>query len=638
MFSNRIQGRLASIAVAVFLAAGALAKVSDSAAQREQPAPLRLARIMPKGALLYAQSRDLAAQLGLWRTSRLRERYFSSKSYQAFQQSRLFLKLQSRAAEFELALGFPFSEENAALLAGGESAIAIYDLGRLEMVIASEMPRPKAYATLFFANARNFDERTTASGTSYYVREFAADSGRSVQRVGFAYAGGKLIVASSESLLQRALENSLSKLSSDRLSDETDATVAKSRGFAAHDVTVWFNQEKLNSNRYFKTYWIHRNSAEFSRYQSGLIDLQMTAAEWRERRWFVLSPREEEAGNNAVAPSPKNKARVDVSLSLARFAPEDTQLVEARPAHARDPRLAESVAATLFGELPEAKPAAMPFLSSQAEPDGGTENWTQVPGRYRHLDSRFDRDIDDEAAVKLSTEGSEATVAAKRFFGALAPVFAETRPLAYAVLQSPRLAADGLFVKFNRAIVVEMESAGVFDTRRLEAAITGELQSRFVAGTAQQEMIWQTEGGVRSLRQSLIEQGGAYALSGSTLILASNKDYCAALLARANVSTTYQAELPSPLERFAVVRPSLVLPAFARLSRVLDAKESSAGTPGSDNGEGGQEDEESSGAIAFFSDNLASLLNAAQELREANYESAVIDGVLREVVVYHLAV
>lgn len=633
MPSNGLHSRMMSLTMRALLLLGVLAGVSDSAPQREHAPPLKLARMMPKGALVYVQSRDLAGQLNLWRTSQLYEKYFSSKSYRAFQQSRLFLKLQSRTAEFETALGFAFTEESLAMLAGGESAIAVYDLGRLEMVVASEMAQPKAYATTLFANAKNFDERTTPSGTAYFIREFGADGGRTLQRVGFAYAGGKLILASSESLLQRTLENAGAKQDSDRLSDETAVTIAKSHGFVPHDVTLWLNQSKLNANHYFKSYWIHDNVAELSKYQTGLIDLQLTANEWRERRWFVLSSAEgEQSGESQAARN--GTPRSDPLVTLARFAPTNAQLMEAQPTHANDPRFAESVSTALFGELPNTKPIAAPPPTTQRDPASGSEEDTQVAGRYRHLDSRFDRDIDDEAAVKLANDVNERVEATKRFTAGLAPVFADARPVAYAVFQSPQLAADGLFVKFNRAVVVEMASGNALDTRKLEAAITAELDSRFVIGGAPERIAWQAEKGVRNLRQTLLEQGGAYAVSGNKVIIASNQEYCASLLAQANMAATYKIELTAPLSRFALVRPALIRPVFVKLSRVLDAK---ATSPETAEQTGNEEGEGSSGAIAFFSDNLVSLLDVAQRLREASYESAVSGGVLQEVIVYHLA-
>src|SRR5581483_2469426 len=182
---DRMKRITKAILAAVFITA-ALAMVSDSAPQKDAASQLKLSKFMPKGALLYAQSSNLGAQFKMWQASPLHDRYFSSKNYDSFQESRLFLKLQSRSKEFETALGLEFTEDTIASLVGGASAIGVYDLGKLEMVVISEMPRPKAFATVLFANAKSFDERTTGGGTVYYMREFVSDGGRSQQRVAFA--------------------------------------------------------------------------------------------------------------------------------------------------------------------------------------------------------------------------------------------------------------------------------------------------------------------------------------------------------------------------------------------------------------------------------------------------------------------
>ncbi|HMZ81520.1 MAG TPA: hypothetical protein PLL06_17605 [Acidobacteriota bacterium] len=66
---------------------------------------LPLARLMPRGALAYVQTKDLAGLLKTWRDSKTKENYFNSPSYRAFTQSRLYLELQERLREFEQGAG-----------------------------------------------------------------------------------------------------------------------------------------------------------------------------------------------------------------------------------------------------------------------------------------------------------------------------------------------------------------------------------------------------------------------------------------------------------------------------------------------------------------------------------------------------
>ena len=654
MFSQRLNRILKGI-LAAMLTVATLAIVSDSAPQRDAAAQLKLARLMPKGALLYGQTSDLAGQFKLWRASAAHERYFSSKSFDAFQQSRLFLKLQSRTKEFETALGLEFDEDTITALAGGQSAIGIYDLGKLEMVVISEMPRPKAFATVLFANAKSFDEKTTTGGTNYYVREFVADGGRSQQRVAFAYTDGALILASSEALLQRTLENTGTKQSTDRLADEMAPTLAKATGFAAHNVTLWLNQTKLSANHYFNSYWIYGNRDELSRLQTGLIDLQITAGELRERRWFTLGPADQataqaskskkavSARPNPILAGPKDGANGDSLTTLLRFAPAGTQYMESRATDASDQRLTASLAQTLFGQLPEADNSGIRNRGSSSE--GSNNSNDNSAGRYRHLDSRYDRDIDDEAAVKLTDTDNERTIANQRFATALSAVIAPAKPTAFAVIETPELPNNQLFVHFNRAVVIELGNATALSPQRLEAAIADEMQARFIVGSTGQRLSWQTEGNLHFLKQALLEQGGAYAISGKNLIIASNKDYCTAVIAGGAATTTYTPSLSGKMQRFAVVRPTAIRPVFTRLTKVLDSNAATtaknAGGEGEEGGAGEASEESGEtadeGPVTFFGKNVKSLLDVTNGMGEATFESAVVGDVMMEVVVYHLA-
>ena len=443
--------RILKAILAATLTVATLAIVSDSAPQKDPASQLKLSRLMPKGALLYAQSSDLTGQFKLWRASAAHDKYFSSKSYQTFQESRLFLKLQSRTKEFETAMGLQFDEDTIASLAGGASAISVYDLGKLEMVVVSEMPRTKAFATVLFAHAKSFDERTTAAGTTYYVREFVSDGGRSQQRVAFAYADGDLVLASSESLLQRTLDNTGTKQSADRLSDEITPTLAKATGFAAHNVTVWLNQAKLNANHYFNSYWIHGNRDDLSKLQAGLIDLEISVGALRERRWFTLGTPDQtgtQASRSKKSTGRPNSYRFKRADGWRgrRYAGEFASIRacwfsiygSARNRRQR-PKIDVVIGACLFRQLPESDGSGSVNRSSFSDSSDNANNDKDKAGRYRHLDSRYDRDIDDEAAVKLTSTSNERTVANERFSRALSTVISQAKPTAFVVIETPVL-------------------------------------------------------------------------------------------------------------------------------------------------------------------------------------------------------
>ena len=201
------------------------------------------------------------------------------------------------------------------------------------------------------------------------------------------------------------------------------------------------------------------------------------------------------------------------------------------------------------------------------------------------------------------------------------------------------------FVRFNQAVVIDLGNATALSAQALEGAVVDEMQARFIVGSVVQRLGWQTEGSVHYLKQALLDQGGAYAISGKSLIIASNKEYCAAVVAASVATTGYTASLSGKMQRFAVVRPSAIKPVFGKLTKVLDANQlaakngASADSPDSEGGEGAQEaaDGDDSGPVTFFGGNIKSLIDVTDGMGEATFESSIVGDLMMEVIVYHLS-
>src|SRR5260370_41983087 len=204
---------------------------------------------MPRGAMVYVQANDLSTLMKTWLASSVRSQFYESASFAAFQKSRIYLKLQDRKKDFDSAIGVGLDESRLAELAGRASAVSIYDIGKIEMVFVTEVPRARAVASALFKQASQFQERS-AEGTSYYVRDVTTDGGRLNQQFCFAYVEGKLMVTTTEGLMVRAIANNKTAAADSLLSDVV-ALAEQAKGFAAHDATMWLDQARLNANRYF---------------------------------------------------------------------------------------------------------------------------------------------------------------------------------------------------------------------------------------------------------------------------------------------------------------------------------------------------------------------------------------------------
>ncbi len=171
--------RLALVCVA--LACAALLAYAGAAHTGAEASPFALAAEFPRGALVYAQCDDLPALVKQWDESALKQRYLVSVNFRQFQQHHLALKIAARWQEFNDALGF--SLDAAALVSATDrrAAVAVYDIGRLDLLFVAPLNAARFAAASFVAARDDFEEVKLPGGDIYYRREVAADRGRQIR-------------------------------------------------------------------------------------------------------------------------------------------------------------------------------------------------------------------------------------------------------------------------------------------------------------------------------------------------------------------------------------------------------------------------------------------------------------------------
>ncbi|HEY6329202.1 MAG TPA: hypothetical protein VI756_07685, partial [Blastocatellia bacterium] len=598
-----------------------------------------------------------------WLASPVRKDFYASPSFDEFSQSHLYIKIQNRMADFNKALGFSIDEDRLAELAGGTTAISLYDIGKLEMVFVSEMPRLKAVQTTVFKAAPHFEQKT-ASGTSYYVHEVTTDGGRLDQQFCFAYAGGRLIVTTTEGLMVRTLAAS-SASGADSLLSDILATSQQASGFSAHDLTLWLDQAKLSQNRHFINYWIYHNTAEqdadsIAGIQNGLIDLAFAADGMHERRWFTLKTTE-------ASQAPPRPLSAEEATSISRFAPAGTQMIQVNGSPQSNEHLGEAVSQILFGKLPD--DAATAAGTPPSDDSGQSSHNSGRTDRYSQLDQRFDMDVDDDTLIQAGNTGSptdntpkgqspaaSSADPAKRFGKKVTPILAAISPAGYCEMVRSRLEKGKPFVTFERAIVLQMGSDSGLDRGLLERTISDEFRSRFVIAGISPKVDWQDDASVRYLAQSLLEQGASYSVSGKYLILTSSKEFARDILAAGTgapssgpVATkpasagSATPAITAPVELYAVLKIGDAKPVFDALTAKLDRHDNqsaASGTPDSDQDQS-QEDQTTSDQsqtdekkpVKVFSDNISSLIKASA-IREITLQRRTNGATMSEQVNY----
>lgn len=266
--------------------------------QAPQPAVRALDAIAPAGALLVLESPDFASLVRDWDGSREKQLWLASANFQQFSRSRLYLRLQEAQQEFAVAGGIPPDMALVRSVAGGDSLLALYDIGKLELLYITRMPAARAAETLVWQARSKFEPRN-AGGTAYYV-SFDKASGRTVA---FATAGDLLLLGTRDDLVAGALE----LLAGSAASGSPGTPVKNERWYAesvkaaakAGDLRMILNLEALARSPYFRSYWIQRNVSEVRGFYAGISDLRRTPSEIREERVLLRA-----GASQAAAPAP----------------------------------------------------------------------------------------------------------------------------------------------------------------------------------------------------------------------------------------------------------------------------------------------------------------------------------------------
>src|SRR5215475_13535651 len=178
MFSNTDYQQIVkrSLITAALLAALVCIGVAINAVSAGRAAKgFELASDFPRGAVVYAQFKDLPAAIKQWDESALKERYLNSVNYQKMWSRHLANKLFSRWEEFNDAAGFSLTLPVISAITDDSAAIAVYDIGRLDLLVIAPLSDAKFAAAQFFQRKDKFQKIEGPGGTVYYLSDVEAD-------------------------------------------------------------------------------------------------------------------------------------------------------------------------------------------------------------------------------------------------------------------------------------------------------------------------------------------------------------------------------------------------------------------------------------------------------------------------------
>ncbi len=460
--------------------------------QVSQPAPPKLSEFVPAGPVLYLEAKDFASLLSRWRESQVRERWLASANYSAFAQSHLFMRLTEVYDNYAGAAGFAPDTAMLQSIAGSESSLALYDIGKLEFLYMTRLPSAKAVETVLWRSRANYTPRK-AGGVDFYVRTDA--SGRVVA---FASTNDVLLLSTREDLIAGALELMAHGEGNKMIDEGWFARPCRAAG-SAGDLRLVMDFTALGKSPHFRSHWIQRNVSMVRQYTSGISDLSLGAGASREERLlFRAAASSNESADARPLAEALQLVPEDAGFYRGWAGPEPGETLALLTAKLLNPAVARA------GRSPDLAPSA---------PHGAS-----AAGSEADLDTRIDEPEFPDSSGKLVPEALQHLLGADKLTAVVQ--VEETRP-----------AADAVFIGTNRALVVVRQSA--WDAAAVREAIASAIEgmwttTRLGAGWAEVN-----RGSVRySALDGLVPL--AVAVEGNRLIVANSQPLIERMLSRTN--------------------------------------------------------------------------------------------------------
>jgi hypothetical protein len=515
---------------------------------------------MPHGAILYLQARDFSSLLHDWNNSAIKQDWLKSANYRVFAESRLFLRLREAQGQFAEAAGLPPDMNFLVQGAGKQSALALYDIGNLELLYISKISSSDAMQSALWQGRAKFELRS-AGGTIFYIRSEPA----SQRVVAFALANDSLLLATSEELLARALE-AMAGGKEPKLSDEAWYHDALAAAHEAGELRLVLNLNELVKSPHFRSYWVQRNVSEIRQFSASVSDLYRSGDTYREERIFLRN-------ENGKSGPPASESTPSVTPQGQHAVAE---LLAAVPVEAgfyravANPSPQESLALIV-------KKLLMPRTTSA--PTSASAPSVQLTSGEVGFSADLETKIDEPAIVAATTKDQ---LAALREFLEKAGVLAELQ------VQSARRDPDTSFVRTHSVSVLASSNDWDGEAARaaLQSAVAGITTQGLGAG-------WRRSG---KSTNEYFELDGQFplclAVRGKYLLLSDRAELLNSISFRpAKLAAATEAVSASGIN-FARERDN-----FATLTRLLDNSSATENSSSND----------LPGEPPFFSGNLASL-------------------------------
>jgi hypothetical protein len=519
-----------------------------------------LSRYVPSGSLLYLQAKDFSSLLSDWNRSPQKAGWLRSSNYEVFSRSRLFLRLRDAAKQFASAAGLPPDMDFLSQVAGSQSALALYDIGKLQFLYITRLPSATSMQTQLWQTRAKFETRNVGNAT-FYVRH----DPESEREVEFAVSGDYLLLATREDLMAGALQL-IAGSKDHNIEAEPWWSQSVAAAGAVGDLRMVLNLEKIVPGPYFRSYWVQQNITDMKQYTVAVSDLFRSSPEYREERVLLKKA----AGGVTSASVPG-----DLS-DLIGLVPEKADSYQAEHCSSIESCFDPLETKILAPHLGPARPEQ---LAPQAQLTPG------VTGSSSDLETR----IDEPPTRRLPGDDGSSQ---------LKQILQKNQVRAVLQVQSTERSSDGVFVRIHSAVVLAGGSA--WDEAAVRAALTNFVRPNLTA--SQLGVSWRQANGYYEFDglQPLLA-----AVRGKYLIVSDDPALISSML-----SNTSRKHDTQPAVFAAGFNHKLEKENFHRFTALVDRPDATPfGAPGNQR------------QPQFFSENIASL---SETLGEVSSENIVV--------------
>jgi len=554
------------VGAGVFLLTGVAAWLGAQALAPTKPA----SELMPAGALFYMETRNFSKLVSEWDASPEKKAWLESASYQSYLRSHLLTRLTEARKSYADAAGVP---EDAPLLqgiAGGESALAFYHIGKLEFLYITQISSAR-FADSVLGKVKQKFEARKAGGRDYFVQSKGENT------IAFALVDDRLILATREDLIADSLKLLAGeKVPTLRQDTWFDTALGKApSGNAPPDIRVIADLDRTTKTHQFRAYWVQRNVADVRQFAAEIADVKIGTSDIREDRVFLRGEGQESLASAEPAVA-----------DLMRYASPDAGFYQAVAKPSAD-SITRLLAEKLFGhsrviERPNENKIAP---GGPGGPDAGGEDDYETRIDTPEI---FEESVDQYAPLLALAKNTDA------------------------MLQTG--------VGRSREVLPSIDSAVALhgvnpwksdDVKRALGQVAGALWS-----VAPMNLEWVDRNGASELNSVTPLR---FAIEGNVLVVSASQEWMARVLSSRRTSSSQPGA-----SYIASFRLAQELPSFTRMMRLMDFPSIPQG----------QQASADAREPLFFSENIASLAGAMGRLDLATITAHDTGAMVTQTVVY----